>query len=198
MERRAYRVLAWGLILAFGISVWGAEAVAAKAPHIVRYAVPVAGSKLPAGAARGGVGASTDVLTSVVTDYDEYDVFISRFNSARVVKRSKNSTDVYLEVPILHGLSKVWAVTRFTQVKLPDGSSVVRGRMLKGNMKRFDPTWRVRKLPDGRSELALELYVVPDFYAPDWLILKEVQQAAFRGVGAVLKESLRRSRSGSA
>jgi ribosome-associated toxin RatA of RatAB toxin-antitoxin module len=194
MKRKGIVRLLAALLSVALLAIWGRQADAASSPHIVRYAVPVAGSKLPAGAARGGVGASTAVIGSVVTDYEGYDVFISRFKSAKVVKRGKNSTDVYLEVPILHGLSKVWAVTRFEHHQAADGSSVVRGRMLKGNMKRFDTTWRVRKLRDGSSELALELLVVPDFYAPDWLVLQEVKAAAARGVGAALKESLRRSR----
>src|SRR5690606_34162970 len=84
-----------------------------KSRKIVRFERPVKGSSLRIGAARGAVAATSDEVMRVVTDYAGYARFIEQFERARVVKRSANGTDLYLEIPILRGLTKIWAVIRF-------------------------------------------------------------------------------------
>jgi ribosome-associated toxin RatA of RatAB toxin-antitoxin module len=166
---------------------------AADGREIRGYDVRVPNAELDAGAARARVLSSHDTLRSVVTDYPHYSQIITRFEKARVVGRVGQETDVYLEVPILHGMAKIWAVVRFDPPKLEGGDEVVRGRMLRGNVKRLDAAWRLRKVDETSADLALELLIVPDLPAPHALILSEVRRAAARAVSGARAEAERRT-----
>lgn len=79
-------------------------------PH---YAVEIPGASIKAGGAMVLVNAPIAVVRTVVTDYGKYASFIRRFKKSRVIARKDGKTDVYLEVPILHGAATVWAQARF-------------------------------------------------------------------------------------
>jgi ribosome-associated toxin RatA of RatAB toxin-antitoxin module len=98
-----------------------------------------------AGAARVRAQAPHATLRSVLTDYAGYSKIIKQFEQARVVGRSGDQTDVYLEVPILGEASKVWAIVRFAPPKTEGDQEIIRGRLVKGNVKRLDATWRIQK-----------------------------------------------------
>jgi ribosome-associated toxin RatA of RatAB toxin-antitoxin module len=162
--------------------------------EIRRFDVKVKNSDLNAGAARAHVLANKDVLRGVVTDYARYSSIITRFRQARVVGRSGNKTDVYLEVPILKGAAKVWAVVRFEPPKVEGSDEVVRGKLIKGNVKRLDAVWRIRAVDERSAELDLELLIVPDVPAPNSLVLGELKSAAARAVLGARQEAERRGR----
>ena len=71
-----------------------------------RFDVKTPYSEMNAGAARVNVDAPEDLVRSVVLDYKNYASFMSRFEKSRVVGRSGDKTDVYLQVPILKGAAK--------------------------------------------------------------------------------------------
>ncbi len=181
---------------AFALALAAAPAAsrAADSRDIQGYDVPVPNSELDAGAARARVQSSHDTLRAVLLDYPHYSQIITRFEKARVVGKVGQQTDVYLEVPILHGASKVWAVVRFDAPKLVGSDEVIHGRMVKGNVKRLDANWRVRKVDDTSADLVLELLIVPDVPAPRALILSEVRRAAARAVSGARAEAERRTR----
>jgi ribosome-associated toxin RatA of RatAB toxin-antitoxin module len=191
--RSAVRRAVAGTLVAASCLATPAAALAASR-EIQRFDVKVKNSDLNAGAARAHVLANKEVLRGVVTDYANYATIITRFRQARIVGRSGNKTDVYLEVPILKGAAKVWAVVRFEPPKVEGTEEVVRGKMLKGNVKRLDAVWRIRSIDERSAELDLELLIVPDVPAPNSIVLGELKTAAARAVLGARKEAERRGR----
>jgi len=176
------------------------SAAAAPAPgpelqkwrEVSRFNVKTPYADIHAGAARVNVDAPEELVRSVVLDYKNYAKFMARFEKSQVVGRSGDKTDVYLQVPILKGAAKVWAVVRFEPIKEIDGSEVLTGHMIKGNVKRLDATWRLKKLDDATTQVALELLIVPDLPVPDSLVVPEVRFAAAKAVEGSRDEAEKR------
>jgi hypothetical protein len=150
-----------------------------------RYTVQTPRSDIKAGAAKAQVHAPLDVVRQTVTNYAAYGNYIRRFEKAKVIGRHGDATDVYLQVPIMRGTAKVWAVVRFDPPKpTGDGQEVVVGRMLKGNVKRLDARWKLSKIDDQNTSLDLEILIVPDFIVPipNSLVTDEAAGAASKAV----------------
>jgi len=160
--------------------------------EVARFNVKTPYADMHAGAARANVDAPEEVVRSVVLDYKNYANFMARFEKSQIVGRSGDKTDVYLQVPILKGAAKVWAVVRFEPIKQVDGGEVVVGHMIKGNVKRLDATWRLKKLDDSSTQVALELLIVPDLPVPDSLVVPEVRFAAAKAVEGSRDEAEKR------
>jgi len=160
--------------------------------EVSRFNVKTPYAAINAGAARVNVDAPQEVVRSVVQDYKNYASFMSRFEKSQIVGRSGDKTDVYLQVPILKGAAKVWAVVRFEPIKQVDGGEIVVGHMIKGNVKRLDATWRLKKLDDATTQVALELLIVPDMPVPDSLVVPEVRFAAAKAVEGSRDEAEKR------
>ena len=143
-----------------------------------RYDVAAEGSRIRAGAARVTVKAPVKAVHKVVSDFKNYPDFISKFEKARVVGKEGDKTDVYLQVPILKGAAKVWAVVRFQPVKSVNGWDVLEAHMIKGNVKRLDAWWRIKKIDDDNTQLNLEMLIVPKLPVPGSLVTDEVAYAA--------------------
>jgi ribosome-associated toxin RatA of RatAB toxin-antitoxin module len=188
------------LALLASVLLSSVSAAAAPAPgpelqkwrEVSRFSVKTPYAEINAGAARVNVDAPEDLVRSVVLDYKNYAKFMSRFEKSQVVGRSGDKTDVYLQVPILKGAAKVWAVVRFEPIKQVDGTEVLTGHMIKGNVKRLDATWRLKKLDDSSTQVALELLIVPDLPVPDSLVVPEVRFAAAKAVEGSRDEAEKR------
>ena len=180
------------LLLAWPSAASAPDALSRK---VVRYDVKVPNSDMDAGAARASVQASSAVVRGVVTDFAKYSQIISKFEQARIVGRSGDRTDVYLQVPIMRGAAKIWAVLRFDQPTRADNSDVVRAKMVKGNVKRLDGVWKIRQVDDKNSELELELLIVPDMPVPRSLVMSEARGAAAKAVSDARKEAEHREAS---
>ena len=161
--------------------------------QVNRFDVKTPYADMNAGAARVNVDAPVDLVRSVVLDYKNYASFMSRFEKSRIVGRSGDKTDVYLQVPILKGAAKVWAIVRFEPVQQVNGSEVVIGHMLKGNVKRLDATWRLKKLDDTTTQVILELLIIPDMPVPDSLVIPEVRFAAAKALEGSRDEAEKRN-----
>jgi ribosome-associated toxin RatA of RatAB toxin-antitoxin module len=160
--------------------------------QVNRFEVKTPYADMNAGAARVNVDAPEEVVRQVVLDYKNYANFMTRFEKSRIVGRSGDKTDVYLQVPILKGAAKVWAIVRFEPVKDVNGTEVVAGHMIKGNVKRLDATWRLKKLDDTTTNVVLELLIVPDMPVPDSLVVPEVRFAAAKAVEGSRDEAEKR------
>jgi ribosome-associated toxin RatA of RatAB toxin-antitoxin module len=151
---------------------------AAGPAKAVRYALRTPASSIDAGGARVRVRAPTSVVEKVVTDFNSYPEFIRKFERARVLGRSGKQTDVYLQVPILKGAAKVWAVVRFSPPRVQNGVRIIEGRMVKGNVDKLEATWRIKRIDERTTELSLELLIEPKLPVPGSLVTKEVASAA--------------------
>jgi ribosome-associated toxin RatA of RatAB toxin-antitoxin module len=163
--------------------------------EVQRFDVRSPGSDIGAGGARVRVSAPTNTLRAVVTDYARYSSILGRFKKSNIVGRSARHTDVYLEVPIMRGVTKIWAVVRFEAPQMRGDEELIVGRMISGNVDRLDVRWRIRKIDATTSQLDCELLIDPDVPAPDSLVLREVRGAAARAVTKARTEAeLRHSR----
>ncbi|MCK6535721.1 MAG: hypothetical protein L6Q84_22345 [Polyangiaceae bacterium] len=147
-----------------------------------RYEVSTEHSATKAGAARVHIAAPVANVKKTVTDFKNYSKFISKFDKAKVVGRDGDKTDVYLQVPILKGAAKIWAVVRFSPIKSVNGEEVLEGQMVKGNVKRMDARWRIKKIDDENTQLNLELLIVPKLPVPGSMVTGEVKYAADEAV----------------
>jgi ribosome-associated toxin RatA of RatAB toxin-antitoxin module len=190
MNRRAALLLTFG---AFSAVLVPAGDARADGPNrrVERYDVQSNGAR--AGAARTLVQAPPGVVRSVVTDYGRYEDFITRFKSAKIVGKSGDKTDVYLQVPIMNGAVNIWAVVRFDPPKQVGNDVVIASKMVKGNVKRLDANWRIKPLDDRSSHLVLELTIVPSIPVPDSLVMPEVRFAAAKAVSGTRDEAERRA-----
>lgn len=147
-----------------------------------RYEVGTEHSSTKAGAARVHVAAPVANVKKTVSDFKNYSKFISQFDKAKVVGRDGEKTDVYLQVPILKGAAKIWAVVRFEPIKTVNGEEVLEGHMVKGNVKRMDARWRIKKIDDNNTQLHLEMLIVPNMPVPGSMVTGQVKYAADEAV----------------
>jgi ribosome-associated toxin RatA of RatAB toxin-antitoxin module len=188
------RALTLAVLGALAASLPAASQATPATRNVERFDVKVPNAGMNAGAARVRANAPTETVRSVVTDYARYSTIITSFKQARIVGRSGDSTDVYLEVPILDGVAKIWAVVRFAPPEIRDGQEVVRGRLVKGNVKRLDATWRIQKIDEKASEVRLDLLIIPDLPAPKSLVTGELRKAAGKAVNMARNEAEQRTR----
>lgn len=168
--------------LALGTPGAALAARRAKRHRSRRYELRVPESSIKAGAARIAVRAPLDTVERVVTDFNHYPRFISHFKRAKVLGHSARNTDVYLEVPILHGAAKIWAILRFSPPKWVNGEEDIEAHMLRGNVKRLDAKWRLARIDDRDTELSLEMLIVPAAPMPSSFVTHEVAYAADQAV----------------
>jgi len=186
-----------GVFVALGVA-GAAPASAGGRPDPERYERQTPLSDIKAGGSRDAVHAPFEVVRHIVTDFDGYSNYIKRFDKAKIIGRHGDKTDVYLQVPILKGAAKVWAVVRFDPPR-PTGNGdevVIVGKLLKGNVKRLDAKYQISKIDDQNTKLDLELLIVPDFIVPvpNRLVAGEASYAASRAVLGIRNASEQRSR----
>ena len=183
MDRGRFSLLV-GLLAASAHLASQSIALAAPA-RAQRFSVKTPYSSIEAGAARINVAADTQQVSGIITDFGNYTKISDKFEKARIVGHSGANTDVYLQVPILKGAAKIWAVVRFEPIRNANGEQILTGHMLKGNVERLDATWTVRRVGDHQSQVELQLLLVPKFPAPSSLVTNEVESAADKAVTGV-------------
>ncbi|HEX2872732.1 MAG TPA: hypothetical protein VHP33_15830 [Polyangiaceae bacterium] len=194
---KTHRVLPFVALLALA----SGNALASSPSDVTRYDCKLPESNRPAGGARTVVYASPELVKSVVLDFANYAHYFDpdkgknpqRKWASRVVGKSGDKTDLYLEVPILKGAAKIWAIIRFDAPQKIGDSEVVVGHMIKGNVDKLSAKWKMRRTPDGDTELQLEFLVVPKLPVPDSLLSNEARSAAFKAVSGMKGEALKRA-----
>jgi hypothetical protein len=186
----------------FGAALLPIAAAAESTPpaSATRYRKPMPPESIEAGGARIEVNAPIETVREVISDFNHYSSFLRRYKnggmqlqiSAKLVGRNGSKQDVYLEVPILKGASKVWGLLRFGPLKTVNGEELLEGKLIKGNVQRLDARWRLRKIADGRTLTALELLIVPNVPVPDRVVTSELEFVADVAVTGVRVESERR------
>jgi ribosome-associated toxin RatA of RatAB toxin-antitoxin module len=142
-------------------------------------------SKVEWGGAAILVNAPIAQVRQVVMDYRNYDKFMKPFDSSKLISKKNGVSEVYFQVPVMHGAAKIWAVVKTSApAKDGDGEKIVL-RYVKGNVDDFAAVWRLRPTEDGRTVLKLELLVDPTMPLPNSMVTGELKYAADKAVTAV-------------
>lgn len=187
------------VLLAAGLALIAPSAAAEPGPvakrlmekrKAERYEVKTKLSSVKAGGARVHVRAPAEDVLKMVTDYGKYETYIKKFETARVVGKKGKETDVYLKVPILKGAGRVWSIVRFSPPKqVKEGEWIVVGHGLKGNTKRMDAVWRIKRIDDANTQLNLEMLMVPKLPVPGSLVTKELKDASRTSVVSIRRHA---------
>jgi hypothetical protein len=132
------------------------------------------------------VAAPVAFVREQATDFAHYkELSNGRIRTSRLVDKRAGSTDVYLQVPVLHGMVTLWQVLRFSDVKRSaDGTETFTGKLVSGNVRAAEMTVTIRPAGAGRSIASCDLLLTPEFAAPQSSIDAELRDAAASAVGA--------------
>jgi len=142
-------------------------------------------SRIDTGGAAIFVNAPIEAVRRVVTDYRHYDTMIKPFKQSKLLSRSKGVSEVYLEVPVLHGAATVWVVVNIGQPVKENGEEKIVAKFQRGNVDDFRAVWRLRAVDAEHTVVKLELLVDPKLPAPASVITGELTGAADKAVTAV-------------
>ena len=126
------------------------------------------------------VAAPVAFVRDQATDFTHYkDLSNGRIRQSRLVDTRAGSTDVYLQVPVLHGMLTLWQVLRFSDVKRSaDGTETFTGKLVSGNVRAAEMTVTIKPAGEGRSTATCDLLLVPEFAAPQSAVDAELRDAA--------------------
>jgi ribosome-associated toxin RatA of RatAB toxin-antitoxin module len=142
-------------------------------------------SRIDTGGAVVLVDAPVATVRKLVTDYRRYEKLIPVFEQSRVVGRKAGTTELYLQVPVMHGAATIWALAKVTAPSKDGAWESVAARMVKGNVSDFRAIWRMKPVDATHTVLKLELLVDPNLPAPKSLVEYELKSAADRAVTAM-------------
>jgi len=164
-----------------------ADKLAARGKAL-RYAVKTTepANSIETGGAAILVNAPIDRIRPIVTDYRHYAQLIKPFEQSKLISKKDGVSEVYFEVPILHGAAKIWAVVKIAKpVKDGDGEKIVARFGNKGNVDDFRAIWRLRSVDETHTIVKLEILVDPKMPVPASMVTPELSYAADKAVTAV-------------
>jgi hypothetical protein len=149
------------------------------------------GQSKPFGHAEAVIGAPLATVRQVVLDFERYPSFASsRFKVARVLKRDAGNTEVYMQFSVLHGLLKLWHVTRFAPPRAAGaGTEIIEGTFVRGNIKDARTSWTLREVDANTTVLKADILLTPDIPAPQSALDEELRDAAQQAVDGVREKS---------
>jgi hypothetical protein len=126
-------------------------------------------------------------VRSVITDFGHYkDLVPEKFHNARVIAKENGTTDLYMQVPIMHGVVTLWDVLRFGPVRtIGPNTEQLEGRYVKGNIKDANIVLTIRSIEPNWTLLKFDLLLLPNIPAPQSAIDEELRDAARQGVDAI-------------
>jgi ribosome-associated toxin RatA of RatAB toxin-antitoxin module len=146
-------------------------------------------SSIDTGGAAIYVNAPIDAVRKVVTDYRHYDAFIKPFKQSKLLSRSKGVSEVYLEVPILHGAATVWVVVQIGPPTKEGDEERIAAKFVRGNVDDFRAVWKLRAVDAEHTVVKLELLVDPTLPAPASVVTPELCGAAEKAVTGVREKA---------
>jgi len=154
----------------------------------LRYSVKTTdpANSIETGGAAILVNAPIDQIRPIVTDYRHYAQLIKPFEQSKLVSKKDGVSEVYFEVPILHGAAKIWAVVKIGKpIKDGDVEKIVARYGNKGNVDDFRAIWRLRPVDETHTIVKLEILVDPKMPVPASMVTPELSYAADKAVTAV-------------
>jgi hypothetical protein len=143
-----------------------------------------AGRSVRFGHAEAIVAAPVVYVRDHAVDYK--DLSNGRIRTSRLVDKRPGSTDVYFQVPVLHGMITLWQVLRFTDVRrASDGTETFTGTLVRGNVRAAEMKITIRPAGHGRSVVSCDMMIQPDFVAPQSMVDEELRDSARDAVRAL-------------
>jgi hypothetical protein len=133
------------------------------------------------GHAEALVAATPDAVRRVALDFEHYHELNRKFTGARVVAKKDGVTDVYMKLPVKIGPFTLdqWEIMRFgPDAAAPGGGFVIEGRGIQGSMKQGHLVITVTPVGERHTLLAIDLLLVPRFYAPRSMVEEELRDGA--------------------
>lgn len=158
--------------------------------HSLKWNYVPNGSSARYGHSEAIINAPVDLVRSYVLDFAHYkDYSNGKFKTARVVDKNQGSpgtTDMYVQVPILHGMIMLWQIIRFDPIKtVAPGVEQLNGSLVRGNVKAADIRITLRVVDPNTTVAKCDVLITPDFAAPQSAIDEELRDAAQNAVDAV-------------
>lgn len=143
------------------------------------------------GHAEALVDAPAETLAKKATEFNHYKELHRKFQSARVINKEGDKTDVYMRYPVRVGpmTFELMEVMRFEPQKKVGANYVLEGRGIKGDMKEGQITITVKPVDDRHSILVVDVLLVPQIPAPQSFIDEELRDGAFDFVNGLRDRS---------
>lgn len=140
------------------------------------------------------VQAPIDVVRAQVLDFPRWkDYSGGKFKTSRIVDKDQGgpgTTDLYIQVPIMHGMIMLWQTLRFQPLKTTaPGTELLAGKLVNGNVNAADVQISMRAVDPQTTVLKCDLLITPQFAAPQSAIDHELRDAAADAVDAILVRS---------
>lgn len=158
-----------------------------EAKHSLKWNFVPDGKSARYGHAEVLIEAPLEAVRREVVSFGKYKYFVpGKFKAARMVAKSKATTDMYFRVPIMHGMVMLWYVTRFERPRvLKPGVQVVEGSYVRGNINGMHIVLTMRAIAERRTILSCDLLLLPKVDAPQEAIDEELRDAAMQAVDAI-------------
>jgi hypothetical protein len=144
------------------------------------------------------VKAPIEDVRRIITDFRHYEKVIKPFKQSKLLSRSKGVSEVYLEVPILHGAATVWVVALVGPPEKNGNEERYIAKMQRGNVDDFRAVWKLRAVDAEHTIVKLEILVDPKLPAPAALVTPELCTAADKAVTGVREQAEKKRSTASA
>jgi ribosome-associated toxin RatA of RatAB toxin-antitoxin module len=147
--------------------------------------VPVEGD-LVRGRATVLVDSPLERARVTVLTFTEYTAFMPHYRSSRVLDRTADRTQVYMQVAALGGLVKMGATLWFPKSPVAEGAWLSYASTFdSGNVEDFKAVWRLRAKSPAQTYLSLEVFVKPRLPLPKTVLDDENMKGARDDVEAM-------------
>ena len=148
--------------------------------------IPSESSNIASGRAVIVVDKPIDEVLPIILDYANYVQFMPNFKRSKVLAQRGNKAMVYMEVSVAKGMYTLHGQLKLDERPREDGTRVVQGRLVDGNINAFDASFKLTPVNDGAAtEIDFKIYVDPDLPLPSSVFSRENERAAGRTVRAL-------------
>jgi hypothetical protein len=151
-----------------------------QAKAILKWNYTPAGKTDRYGHAEALVNAPADKVAVTMVEFGQYKNLHRKFATARVINKEGDKTDVYMRYPVQIGPMKIefYEVMRFSPTRVVDGTYVLEGNAIKGDMKGGQTVISVKPVDATHSILAVDILLVPKIFCPQSLVDEELRDGA--------------------
>ena len=156
--------------------------------HSIKWNYVPQGQSARYGHAEVLIQSPLDTVRTYTTDFAHYKEFSSgKFKTSRIIDRpAPGVTDLYVQVPIFHGMIMLWEVVRFAPIRTPSpGTEVLEGTLVRGNVRAANVVLTMRAVDPTTTILKCDLLITPEMAAPQASVDEELRDAAQNAIDAI-------------